>query len=233
VKPPRDASLLWKLLHVLITLIRPLLCRLTVEGRERMPPAGGCVIASNHTLGPDYVVLGYASLRQVYYMAKMEIFAWHPLLTRFLAAIGTFPVQRGRGDIEAMNKAVEVVRSGKVLGMFPEGTRSRTGRLMRGKTGTARIALLAQAPVVPAVVLDSHLILKRFGQFWRRPHVVVRFGEPLHLTGDPDDPTETRRQTERIMREIAALLPPERRGVYADTAQAPAPEPQEEPSSLS
>jgi 1-acyl-sn-glycerol-3-phosphate acyltransferase len=76
---------------------------------------------------------------------------------------------------------------------------------------------MAQAPVVPAVVIDSHLILKRFGQFWRRPHVIVRFGEPVHLAGSPDDPAEMRRQTDRIMRAIAALLPPERRGVYGDT----------------
>jgi 1-acyl-sn-glycerol-3-phosphate acyltransferase len=211
-----------------------LLCRFTVEGQQHVPLVGGCIIACNHTLGPDYVVLGYASPRQIYYMAKMEIFAWHPLLTRFFVAVGAFPVQRGRGDIEAMNKAVELVRSGKVLGMFPEGTRSRTGQLIRGKTGAARIALLAQAPVAPAVVIDSHLVLKRLGQFWRRPHVIVRFGEPLHLTGNPDDPAETRRQTDRIMRAIAALLPPERRGVYGDTTEtALAPESQEESPPLS
>jgi 1-acyl-sn-glycerol-3-phosphate acyltransferase len=147
-------------------------------------------------------------------MAKTEIFNWHPLLTRFLAAVGTFPVERGKGDVGAFNAAVELVQTGRVLGMFPEGTRSRTGVLMRGKSGVVRIAMRANAPIVPAVVINSPLIFQQLLKFQRRPQVIVRFGPPLFLTGDPDDPADIRKNTEKVMQAIAALLPPDLRGQY-------------------
>jgi 1-acyl-sn-glycerol-3-phosphate acyltransferase len=217
VKIPQDAVPVWKFIYALATLVRPLFCRLVVEGAEHVPTTGGCVVACNHTMGPDYVVLGYASPRQLHYMAKVEIFAWHPLLTRLFNAVGTFPIQRGKGDVSAINTAVEVVRSGKIVGMFPEGTRSRTGQLMRGKSGAARIAMLAQAPVVPAVVIGSSQILKQWYKLGPRPQVIVRFGPPLRLSGNADNPEDARSSTEEIMRAMAALLPPELQGHYAAT----------------
>jgi 1-acyl-sn-glycerol-3-phosphate acyltransferase len=220
VKIPQDAVPVWKFIYALATLIRPLFCRLVVEGTEHIPATGGCVVACNHTMGPDYVVLGYASTRQLYYMAKVEIFAWNPLLTRLFNAVGTFPIQRGKGDVTAINTAVEIVRSGKVLGMFPEGTRSRTGQLLRGKSGAARIAMLANAPVVPAVVIGASQILKQWYKLGPRPQVIVRFGPPLHITGNADNPEEARANTEIIMREMAMLLPPELRGYYGETQTA-------------
>lgn len=220
MKIPQDASRLWQFLYLLVTLIKPFFCRLRVEGAGYVPSAGGCVITCNHTLGPDYVVLGYASPRQVYYMAKIEIFAWHPLLTKLFEAAGTFPVHRGKGDVAAIETAVKVLRAGHVLGMFPEGTRSRTGQLNRGKSGAARIAMMAQAPVVPAVVINSDQILPNLFKLRRRPEVIVRFGPPITLAGDPDDPSDARQNTERIMLAMAALLPPELRGVYGEAQNA-------------
>ncbi|RIK44094.1 MAG: 1-acyl-sn-glycerol-3-phosphate acyltransferase [Chloroflexi bacterium] len=217
MKIPQDASRLWQFFYLLVTLIKPFFCRLRVEGAEHVPPTGGCIVACNHTLGPDYVVLGYATPRQVYYMAKIEIFAWHPLLTKLFEAVGTFPVHRGKGDVTAIQSAVDVVRAGHVLGMFPEGTRSRTGKLNRGKSGVARIAMMAQAPVVPAVVINSAQILPSLFKLRRRPEVIVRFGPPITVTGNPDDPNEARCNTDCIMFALAALLPPDLRGVYRET----------------
>jgi len=209
---PRDASYLWKFLHGLITLVRPLFCRLRVEGCEHVPATTGCVIACNHSMGPDYVVLGYASPRQIYYMAKLELFQIHPWFSRFLEIAGVFPVDRGRNDTNAISAAETLLRRGKVLGMFPEGTRSRTGELRRGKSGAVRIAMLAQAPVVPAVVINAAAILKQFG---RRPEVIVRFGPPLYPIGDPGDKAAAQAQTDVVMRAIAQLLPPHQHGIYA------------------
>ncbi len=217
---PHEASRLWRFLYALVTLIKPLFCRLRIEGREKMPATGGCVLACNHTLGPDYVLLAYASPRQVYFMAKTEIFGWHPLIARLLTTVGTFPVERGKGDVAAMNTAVDVVRDGRVLGMFPEGTRSRSGVLMRGKTGAARIAMNAGAPVVPAVVINSPQIFKQLFRFGRRPEVTICFGDPLAMPGDPNDPAQVRANTERVMYAMAALLPPALRGAYGQNEPA-------------
>ncbi len=214
--PPKDATWTWRILHVIATLIRLFFLRLRVEGQENVPRTGGCVFAINHTMGPDYVIVGYASPRQVYYMAKSEIFALHPWLAALVTAAGAFPVQRGKGDYHAIEQAAAFVRTGKIVGMFPEGTRSRTGQLQRGKTGVARIAMMAQAPIVPVVVMNSEPVLRDVLKFQRRPLVTVRFGEPVMAVGSPDDPEAVRRLTTDLMIGLAHLLPPERRGYYAD-----------------
>ena len=113
---PQDASRLWKFFYGLVTILKPLFCRLRIEGAEHIPAVGDCIIACNHTRGPDYILLGYASTRQLHYMAKAEIFNWHPLITRLTYAAGAFPIRRGQGDADAFRTAIEVVASGKVLG---------------------------------------------------------------------------------------------------------------------
>ncbi|MBX3013371.1 MAG: 1-acyl-sn-glycerol-3-phosphate acyltransferase [Caldilineaceae bacterium] len=214
---PQDASRLWRFLYRLITFCKPLFCRLRIEGQEHVPATGGCIIACNHSMGPDYLVLGYASPRQIYYMAKIELFQVHPWFSRLIEAAGAFPIDRGRNDTAALQAAEGVLGRGKVLGMFPEGTRSRTGELRRGKTGAARIAFAAQVPVVPAVVIDPAKILTHFG---RRPEIIVRFGPPLYPTGDPTQKSAIQAYTRQIMHGIAQLLPPERRGHYATVVAA-------------
>lgn len=177
------------------------------------------MLVCNHNPGPDYIVLGLVAPRQVYFMAKMEIFGWNPLLTQLFNAAGVFPVRRGQSDTGAIGAAVERVREDKVVAMFPEGTRSRTGLLQRGKTGAVRIAIQAQAPVVPMVVINSDKILRGFGRRLHRPEVIARFGPPLTVTGDTNDADVVREQTDKIMRAMAALLPVELRGEYADDGQ--------------
>jgi 1-acyl-sn-glycerol-3-phosphate acyltransferase len=220
--PPKDSTWVWKVLHIVATLIRIFFLRLRVEGSEHIPAAGGCVFAINHTLGPDYVIVGYASPRQVFYMAKAEVFAFHPWVAALVAGAGAFPVQRGKGDTQALEQAANVVRRGKIVGMFPEGTRSKSGGLQRGKTGAARIAMMAQAPVVPVVVINSEPVLRDVLKFKRRPVVTVRFGPATPATGDVENPEDVRCLTTTLMLAMAALLPPERRGYYADAGKVEA-----------
>jgi len=203
-------------MYRLFTVIKPLFCHLCVDGAEHVPSAGGCVIACNHNLGPDYVLLGYGAPRQIYFMAKEEIFTWNPLLSRVFRSVGTFPIRRGKGDAEALQNAIRVLHEGHVVGMFPEGTRSPSGKLLRGKSGAARIAMLAEVPVVPAVVINSSAVLPTFLKVRRRPMVTIRFGPPLAMNGNPESLSDARANTERIMQAIAALLPPELRGLYAE-----------------
>ncbi len=213
---PREGTWSWKVLYIVAIIIKPFFLRLRIEGEEHLPLSGGCVIACNHTRGPDYVIVGYASPRQIYYMAKAEIFAYHPLLAKLVASSGAFPVHRGRGDTNAIEQAIAVVRAGHVLGMFPEGTRSRDGALQRAKLGVAKIALGAQAPIVPVVVIGSEPVMHDVLKFKRRPPVVVRFGPPVPAEGAATSAEDLQRLTTRMMLAMAELLPPERRGYYAD-----------------
>lgn len=206
--------LVWRIAWLLVAPLKQLLVKLRVEGLEHVPREGGAVIACNHTLGPDYIVLAYASPRELYYMAKAEAFEWHPILTKILLGGGVFPVRRGKNDVAALQNAVELARSGKLIGMFPEGTRSRTAALTRAKTGAARIALEAGVPVIPAAVIGAQKIGKDWRP-WRRTEVIVRFGSPLYRQGNGDI---ARQYTDEIMLAIAALLPPEQRGEYAHGA---------------
>ncbi len=212
---PRDASFLWKCLWLLSVVLRPLCSRGRVHGREHVPLDGGFVLASNHNPGPDYVLIGHACPRQVFYMAKSEIFNADPRLSAFLHRIGTFPVHRGRRDLAAFDAARQLLESGHVVGMFPEGTRSKSGQLQRGKSGAVRLAMQSNVPVVPVAVINSRAVMGGFFQF-PKPHVSVRFGPPIDVPGDPHDARLAAEHTEIVMRAIAALLPPELQGVYGD-----------------
>ncbi len=215
---PKDATLLWKILWTIAWILRPFSCKLRVEGLENIPEDEGLVLACNHTMGPDYVVLGLVSPRMIHFLAKSEIFDTHVLLRKLMFNIGGIPIVRGKRDVAAMQTAVDVVKQGNILGMFPEGTRSRTGQLQAGKTGAVRIAKAAGAPVVPVAVLNSQAMIPGLRK-WRKPTVVIRIAKPIRFDDDAaDDPESLAEQTDVMMRAIATLLPPEERGVYANGA---------------
>ena len=221
MRPPRDAVFVWKSLHVFTTLVRPIFCRFRCEGREHVPAQGGCVITCNHVMGPDFLVIGYASPRQVYFMAKSELFEIHRGLTWLLNECGTFAIRRGETDLAAVEHAITLVKTGHVLGMFPEGTRSRTGKLQRGRSGAARIAIQAQAPVVPAVVINAQPIFDRdsYLSLKPRPQVVVRYGPPMPPPADRNDSRALRTYTRNIMQAMAALLPDYQQDVEQHAAE--------------
>jgi 1-acyl-sn-glycerol-3-phosphate acyltransferase len=153
--------------------------------------------------------------RVVHHMAKTELFQV-PLLGGIIRYFGAFPVRRGEGDRDALRIAAEVLAAGQVLVVFPEGHRSDTGGLGPGLPGAAMIALRAGAPIVPVAVWGTERILKRgrIGPF--APVVRVRYGEPFYLV----DEGASRREVlqtgiDTIMHRIAALLPPQYRGLYA------------------
>lgn len=177
--------------------------RLRVTGGEHVPDAGGFVVAANHTSNLDPWPLGVAlAPRQLHFMAKSEL--WKPGLRALLAAAGSFPVRRGEGDVEAFETAVRIVRAGGVMAMFPEGTRRRKGvrkkHEARPHTGTARIALSAEAPLVPAAIRGMDR-LSRFGP------LSVAFGPPVPLgdLADADSYAAARAATERLWAEIQRL----------------------------
>ena len=205
-------------------------CRkLEVVGREHIPREGGLILASNHLNNADPPAVALAiQPRYPMYMAKREMIGW-PILGPAFRAFGAFPVRRGEADLSALHAAIDLVRDGALLVMFPEGTRSRTGGLTRGHPGTAIIGLRTGAPILPVAVTGTEGVVWPwiFLKPYSIKHVNVTIGEPFRLPPVERITTEaTAEATDLIMRRIAALLPSQYRGVYADiegeaTEQAP------------
>jgi len=182
-----------------------------LKGRENVPSKGPFIIASNHLSWTDVPLVPAYLPGKAIYMAKEEAFyskvGW---LVRFL---GAFPVKRGEGDRQAIRAADEQLKAGKVLVIFPEGTRSRTHKMAKAHAGLGMIALRSGVPVVPVAVWGSENFLKKF-----RPRVTITYGEPMILI--PKGRKITREDideaTDHVMRKIASMLPPEYRGIYGE-----------------
>jgi 1-acyl-sn-glycerol-3-phosphate acyltransferase len=180
------------------------LYRLRVRGLEKVPKEGGLVIGTNHdsNFDPWAVCLPLWPRRRFRFMGKAELF--NPLLTPIIRAGGAFPVRRGEGDQQAIETAIRVVREGDVLAMFPEGTRRKKGLRKkfqpRPHTGTARIALGADVPLVPAAISGTERLL-------RLAPVRVAYGAPIpldDLRGLPEKEA-AHLATARLMAEIEKL----------------------------
>jgi 1-acyl-sn-glycerol-3-phosphate acyltransferase len=205
-------------------LLRPLFriaLRTHVTGQENVPPTGPFILASNHLSFIDSMVIPLSAPRRVGYLAKAEYFTGSGVggwLTKTLfTALGALPVQRqtSRAAQEALDTALGVLREGGGFGIYPEGTRSRDGRLGRGKTGVAWLALTADCPVVPVAVTGTDRV-QPVGSRWPRPHrVSVTFGEPLifpEYRGMAGNGKARRAVTDRIMAAIADLSGQEKAG---------------------
>jgi len=151
--------------------------RLSRIGREHIPATGPVILASNHRSFLDPFVIGTCARRPIYYVAKRELFEYHPVLSWLLSALGAFPVDRGAGDAEMFATARAILERGDAVLMFPEGTRTRPGALGRPKRGVGRLALETGAPVVPVAVYGSEAVRK--GWIFRPHKVRIRIGRAL------------------------------------------------------
>ena len=196
--------------------------RPVLVGREHIPATGPVILASNHLSFIDSIVIPLAVPRPVQFLAKAEYWqgrspaAWPRRL--FFAAFAAVPVQRDQqGDAQAsLQLALEVLRRGEVFGLYPEGTRSRDGRLYRGRTGVGWLALESGAPVVPVGLVGTERVQPIGTRFPRVHRVRVAFGEPVRpqdYAGLP--PGRARREiTDEVMDRIAALTGQERAPGY-------------------
>jgi len=173
-----------------------------VEGEEHVPPSGGLVVAANHRSYLDPPVLGAWFPRQVHYMAKRELFKI-PLFGWAIAAVGAFPVDRERAsDLGSVRRALHILKSGGVVGIFPEGRRNIAGDAT-AKGGAVLLASLAGCPLVPVKLVGTHLALRRF----RATRLRVIIGEPMTFQGSARKPTkaELAAWTEQVAAAIARL----------------------------
>jgi 1-acyl-sn-glycerol-3-phosphate acyltransferase len=182
---------------------------------ERMPKAGGVIVMINHINWADPFVVLAALGRPITPLAKVEVFEdWR---VRWLVApYGAIPVHRGAVDIQAIKAASEVLNEGGAVLISPEGTRSKTGRLIHGQEGLAFLAARTGAWVLPAGIVGTPDILPSLRKL-RPAEVRITLGEPFKLSIEDDQPSREQllRLTDLAMRRLAAVLPPHMRGVYA------------------
>lgn len=185
--------------------LRPLFRLLFRFDAPKVRFEGPAVVVANHFSLIDPVPLGLALEPHLDFMAKEEIFL--PVLGAFFRSCGVFPVRRGGGGRPAIETAIKRAKSGRVIAMFPEGTRSRDGRLQTAKLGAALIAIEAGVPLVPVAIMGTYEVLPRgkgFPRFFRR--IKVRAGEPIDVAPYREMPDGAARLTERFMEEIRIRL---------------------------
>jgi 1-acyl-sn-glycerol-3-phosphate acyltransferase len=206
--------LYWLLKYVVLGPWLRLIFRPVVEGREYVPGQGPAIIAGNHLSFSDSIFMPLVVRRKVTFVAKAEYFTGKGIkgfLSRmFFLGAGTIPVDRsgGQAAYAAIETGLRVLREGRLFGIYPEGTRSPDGRLYRGKTGVARLALASGAPVIPVAMLNADEIQPIGKLLPRIARVRIRFGEPLDFTryaGLAGDRFVERAVTDEIMYELMVL----------------------------
>jgi 1-acyl-sn-glycerol-3-phosphate acyltransferase len=198
-------------------ILRPLarlIWRPKVEGAHRVPTTGPVILASNHRAAVDTAVIPLVTPRPVAFLAKAEYFVGRGLKGRFaasfLSALGYVPVDRAnaKAGLAALDAGRTVLEAGGAFGIYPEGTRSRDGRLGRGHTGVASLALSTGAVVVPVALIGTERVQPVGARIPRVAPVKVRFGEPLDFSryeGLEGSPAIRRAVTDEIMDAIAQL----------------------------
>lgn len=196
-----------------MTLFR-VVWRPAIEGREHIPTTGPVIVASNHLSFIDSIVIPLAVPRRVVFLAKAEYFEGHSLASlprrAFFRTFGAVPVERDqqRDAHASLELAREVLAGGDAFGIYPEGTRSRDGRLYRGRTGVGWLAMASGAPVVPVGLVGTDRVQPVGARFPRVHRVRVRFGEPVRPEAYAAElsPGQARRRiTDEVMNRIGAL----------------------------
>jgi 1-acyl-sn-glycerol-3-phosphate acyltransferase len=178
----------WLLKYILLGPLLAILGRPKVEGLEYVPQSGPVILASNHLAVMDSFYLPLVVRRRITFLAKSEYFTGTGLkgwLSRwFFTAVGQVPIDRSNADTAqaALDTAERVLREGKLLGMYPEGTRSPDGRLYKGKTGLARLALETGVPVIPVAMIGTNVVNPPGTTMLRFGRVTVRFGKPMDFS---------------------------------------------------
>ena len=200
---------LYRFLHAVLPPMINALYRPWTEGLERVPTSGPAILASNHLSFLDSVFLPAAIERPVYFLGKSDYFkGWQRY---FFENVGVMPVARQGGDAgeASLRKGEEILEQGRLLGIYPEGTRSPDGRLYRGKTGPVRLALRTGAPIIPCAMIGTYEILPPKATVPKIRRVGIRIGEPLDLAaryrGKETDRFVLRSATDELMYELMML----------------------------
>jgi len=218
---------LYGVLHRIVPPLLRVVWRPHVHGLENVPRTGPLILASNHQSFIDSVVIPAVTPRPVSFLAKSDYFEGRGIKGRLVKAwfemFGALPVDRddSKAALASLDTALSVLAEGGAFGIYPEGTRSRDGRLYRGRTGVAQLALTSGAPIVPVGLRDTDRLQPVGSNRPRLVRVSVTFGAPIDVRGQYDGvpPGRARREiTDLVMTEIQKLTGQEAAGVYNDRA---------------
>ncbi len=208
---------------VLRVLFRP-----KITGKKNFPRHGAAILASNHVSFSDSIFLPLVAPRRITFLAKSEYFTGKGikgmLSKAFFAGVGQVPIDRsgGRASEAAIQTGLSILNRGDLLGIYPEGTRSPDGRLYRGRTGVARMALEAGVPIVPVAMIGTFEV-QPTGQIWPKiKRIAVAYGEPIDVSEYADqakDPVVLRAITNQVMEALQALSGQEYVDIYATKAR--------------
>jgi len=200
--------MLYSIAYVLVAIISRIYFRLHITGRENIPKEGGVIIASNHLSYLDIPLLGYSIGRRADYMGKRELFNI-PIISSLFRTLGGFPIDRDKLDRAALKDAVKRLKSGRVIVVYPEGTRSRDSILQPGKPGVGIIVKMSGAKVVPAAIQGTDRAMPIGAWLIRPAKVTVKFGKPLdfnNLAKSGNEKEGVEMITKTIMENISTLL---------------------------
>lgn len=207
---PQERLYLWRLGFPVVRAIATSVLPVRLEGREHIPPRGPYILVSNHVHWYDPPAIEFALRIPVRFMAKREVFAV-PIVGFAMRASGKFAVRRGESDRRALETALRVLAAGQPLGFFPEGTRSKDGRLRRAKPGIAFLARRSGAPILPVAVTGTREMGLRLPP---SRDIVVRAGPSFTLADVDGGTLDDQALADRIMERVAILLPSHMKGPY-------------------
>jgi 1-acyl-sn-glycerol-3-phosphate acyltransferase len=223
----KTGRVMYTIVHSVVAPMTKVIWRPAVSGLENIPASGPVILASNHLSFADSVVIPVVVPRKVAFLAKSDYFTGTGIkgaLSRaWFEGLGMLPVDRddSKAALDSLDTALGVLGRGEAFGIYPEGTRSRDGRLYRGRTGVAHLALTAGAPVVPVGLSGTDKLQPIDARLPRIVPITVTFGAPIEVAGRYDGVPlgKARREiTDEIMRAIAALTGQEEAGVYNERA---------------
>lgn len=180
----------------IVKLIMSCLYRIETKGLENIPKEGAVLLCANHIHNLDPPLVGITMKRPVVFMAKEELFKV-PILGKIVRKANAFPIKRGKADREAIRIGLKTLREGKVLGIFPEGTRSRTGELGKGLSGVGFFALRSDATVIPCAIIGPYKLFRK---------VKIIYGNPVNFNKLKDKNASIEVATELIMTHIREIL---------------------------
>lgn len=191
----------YKIFRIICQFVFGIIFGTKVIGVKNIPKEGGFILSANHVSNWDPPFLGTFIGRIVNYMGKEELFK-NPIMAMICRGLNVFPVKRGAADKNAVKNAIKILKSGGCLGIFPEGTRSKTGKMGKAESGVSLIAAMTKAPIIPAAIINTEKIFSSEIKF---PRLAVVYGEPMIFSGNAKDKDELNNFAQSVMAEISKL----------------------------